>query len=73
MLPLIFLFLKHVHLNSIQMLEMSCHGEPNEIQDYVSVKYDSTQLNSILFAYHITFENEYMKCAHKRQKIETAI
>ena len=34
---------------------------------------NSTQLNSILFANHITFDNEYMKCAHKRQKIETAI
>ena len=30
-------------------------------------------LNSILFANHIIFENEYMKCARKRQKIETAI
>ena len=31
------------------------------------------QLNSILFPNHITFDNEYMKCAHKTQKIETAI
>ena len=34
---------------------------------------NSTQLNSILFVNHITFDKEYMKCAHKRQKIETAI
>ena len=33
----------------------------------------STPLNSMLFANHITFDNEYMKCAHKRQKIVTAI
>ena len=31
-----------------------------------STQLNSTQLNSILFANHITFDNEYMKCAHKR-------
>ena len=31
-------------------------------------KFNSTQLNSILFANHITLDNEYMRCAHKRQK-----
>ena len=30
--------------------------------------FNSTQLNSNLFANHITFNNGYMKCAHKRQR-----
>ena len=29
----------------------------------------TTQLNSILFADHITFNNEYMKPAHTRQRM----
>ena len=29
----------------------------------------STQLDSISFANRITFDNEYLECAHKRQTI----
>ena len=33
----------------------------------------TTQLNSILFADHITFNNGYMKRAHSRQRIKIII
>ena len=43
------------------------HGKHAYLSSLVML--GTTQLNSILFAYHIRFNNGYMKRAHARQRM----